>query len=379
MSSVKLDTSNYNYEDLEEYYRGFIAPAYKILVSNEDIVKKGIAVDSVTVDTSTSHTADKASFTITNAYNLTSRALLWKDSTNRNSTDLSGTDSLIKLGDPVEIHTGYTDRLKAMFFGYITNIEYNFSSGQAPSIEITAMDISFFMMRSGQPHIWSNVRLAHVVQDIRLQYPFTDIVISRDPVRHAEIAKNVESDHEFLQELANKYNYRYFVLGKKLYFTKESASNIPVLKLEWGKQLMSVRIEHDIADQVAKVVVKANIRNTDSVITVEGKLIEKIGLNSVTGPDIMKKLGNYTEVHQITVDDEADALEKADSIMEEHAKKLVSGSASCIGMPEIQAGRYIEIGGLGKGLDTKYYINSTTHTIDSSGYQTTFNLEGNAV
>lgn len=366
MSSVKLDSKTVSYGHLEEHYRGFIAPAFKILVNNKDIVKEGMAIESVSVETSTSQSADTVSFSVTNSYDLIKR-------------DFSWTDSILQLGNSVEVSMGYTDRLTSLFFGYISNIEFNFSSGDAPTISITAMDISFFMMRSGEPQIWSNKSIPDIVQELGRKYGITEFDIEMDTQIYPTIAKNIESDHEFLQELAKESDYEFFVVGKKLYFRQAASVKIPLMKLEWGKQLMSFRVEHDIADQVTKVVVKANIRNTKEIVYAEAKRIQKVGSNSITGSDLMKKIGMFTEVLQVTVEDEAEAKKLAEAKMQERSMKLVSARAACIGLPEIRAGRHIEIGGLGKRLNTLYKIESATHTVDASGYQTTFNLQGNAV
>jgi len=366
MSSVKLDSKTVSFDQLEKDYRGFIAPAFKVLISNKDAVKEGMGIDAVTVQTSTSESADTANFNITNAYDLIKRDFRW-------------TDSLLQLGNTIEVFTGYTDELTSLFFGFISNIEFNFSSGQAPTISVTAMDISFFMMRSGEPQIWSNKSITDIVEELGRKYGLTEFDIEKDKQVYPNIVKNTETDHEFIQALAYEYDYEFFVVGKKLYFRPFIHNRTPVMKLDWGKQLISFRLEHDIADQVTKVVVKGNIFNTKEIVHAESTKVQKIGRNSLTGVDLMKKVGTFMEVLQENVKDEAEAKRLAEAKMQEKSMKLVTASASCIGLPEIQAGRYIEIGGLGKRLNTIYYIESTTHTVDASGYQTSFNLQGNAV
>lgn len=368
MSSVKLDSKTVSYEHLEEYYRGFIAPSFKILVNNKDIVKEGMAIESVSVESSTSQSADTVKFSVKNGYDLIKRDFIW-------------TDSILQLGNSVEVFMGYTDRLASLFFGYISKIEFNFSSGDAPTISITATDISFFMMRNGEPQIWSNKSIPDIVQEIGRKYGITNFDFENDMDRkiYPVIVKNIESDHEFLQELADESDFEFFVVGKNLYFRQAANVKTPLMKLEWGKQLMSFRVEHDIADQVTNVIVKANIRNTKEIVNAEANRVQKVGSNSTTGADLMGKIGDFIEVLQETVEDEAEANKIAEAKMNEHSMKLVSANASCIGLPEIRAGRYIEIGGLGKRLNTLYYIESASHTVDASGYQTTFKLQGNAV
>ncbi|MFC6334426.1 phage late control D family protein [Paenibacillus septentrionalis] len=365
MSSVKLDSKTVSFDSLEQHYRGFIAPSFKVIVSNKDIVKEGMAIESVTIQTSTSKIADTVSFSVTNAYDLIKRDLKWAD--------------LLQPGNSVEVSIGYTDILTPLFFGYISNTEFNFSSGQAPVISVTAMDISFFMMRSGEPQIWSNKTIPDIVEELGRKYGLTEFDIEKDTQVYPTLMKNTETDHKFIKNLADKLHYEFFVVGKKLYFRPYMNNRTPVMTLEWGKQLMSFKLEHDIADQVTKVIVKGNIRKSKDIVYGEASTVRKLGKNSLTGGDLLKKIGTFIQVIQEQVDDEAEAKELAEAKMEEISMKLVSASASCIGLPEIRAGRYIEIGGLGKRLNTLYYIESATHTVGSSGYQTSFKLKGNAV
>lgn len=366
MSNVKLDNTKTSFEKLEDHYHGFIAPAFKILINNKDIIREGMALDSVTVENSVNKTADMARFSITNAYDWTKRDFQW-------------VDSLLKLGNSVEVAFGYTDRLTPIFFGYITSVEFDFSSGSTPTISITAMDISFFMMRDGEPKVWANKKMKDIVQEIGRKYGVTSFDIDDDMHVYTEIAKNVESDHKFLNREAKKRNYDFFIVGKKLYFRKSTTDKAIVMTLDWGKQLTSFNIEQGISEQVTKVIVRGSLRNQKKTVIVESDKVEKLGKNSVTGPNILSKLGSFAEVIQKTVNDEEEARKIANSRMQEISMQLVKARAGCIGLPELRAGRYIEIGGVGTKLNNVFYIEKASHTVDSSGYRTTINLQGNAV
>lgn len=366
MSSVTLDNSKTSFDKLEEHYRGFIAPSFKIVINNKDIVREGMAVESITVDTSITKKADMTSFSVMNAYDLIKRDFQW-------------TNSLLMLGNSVEVSFGYTDRLTPIFFGYISNVEFDFSTNDAPSISITAMDISFYMMRGGEPQVWANKKISDIVQEIGRKYGITSFDIEATPITYPKIVKNVENDHTFLNNLAKELDYDFFIVGKKLYYREMTSNKTPVMKLEWGKHLSSFQLEQNIADQVTKVIVKATLRNQKKAIIVESTKVDKIGSNTRTGPNILSKLGDFVEVIQKTVNDEAEARAIAASRMQERSMQLVSAKASCIGLPELRAGRYIELSGLGAHLNNTYYIERASHTIDSSGYRSNFNIQGNAV
>jgi uncharacterized protein len=52
----------------------------------------------------------------------------------------------------------------------------------------------------------------------------------------------------------------------------------------------------------------------------------------------------------------------------------LTGSGRCVGDPRIQAGTLTRLEGVGKQFGGLYRVTSATHTIDSGGYQTSFEL-----
>ena len=55
------------------------------------------------------------------------------------------------------------------------------------------------------------------------------------------------------------------------------------------------------------------------------------------------------------------------------SKDLVKASGTCVGLPDLRAGRRVRIAGLGARFSGEYFITDTTHTINDSGYITKFN------
>ena len=53
-------------------------------------------------------------------------------------------------------------------------------------------------------------------------------------------------------------------------------------------------------------------------------------------------------------------------------KLIITGRGSTVGVPDLRAGSVIVIEGVGKRFSGKYFVTSTTHKIDDSGYTTGF-------
>ena len=58
---------------------------------------------------------------------------------------------------------------------------------------------------------------------------------------------------------------------------------------------------------------------------------------------------------------------------------FVQGSGESIGLPELRADTNIELLGLGRELSKTYYVEQTTHTINTSGYRTTFRVKDTTI
>ena len=70
---------------------------------------------------------------------------------------------------------------------------------------------------------------------------------------------------------------------------------------------------------------------------------------------------------------------QAAAILQQRSEGLVKGSGESIGLPEIRADRNIELRGLGRLFSKTYYIEQATHTIDGSGYKTTFKVKDTTI
>jgi uncharacterized protein involved in type VI secretion and phage assembly len=99
-------------------------------------------------------------------------------------------------------------------------------------------------------------------------------------------------------------------------------------------------------------------------------LLERLGSAAV---DQLGDLGRSALLGE-NVSDHLEGAALAKSILQQLLEGLYEGSGSCIGMPQLRAGDMIEIRGLGKRFSGKYRLRRVTHTIDDSGYRTTFEV-----
>jgi phage protein D len=318
----------------------------------------------VRVHTTIEPTADSFTIRITNAFDWKSSEWLWQ--------------SVFPIGAPIDIKFGYVDMVTPVFSGYITSVTVEFQEGEGAMLLVSGMDLSFFMMKGTRMQTWNEKKLSDVVQEIASRHkatPHIDATTEKLPT----ISQNMMDDFHFVQHLAKLVGYDFFVVGKHLYFRKPLTQTTPVVTLAWGKELRSLSIEHNLAEQLTGVKIRFWDDKEQKVVLNEAGAIQKLGGNSKTGKDLLAPIGDYTETLYMNAGSADEAKNYANAYLNSRSMKLVAGTGECGGIPEIRAGRYLKISGAGKTYNQPYYITSATHLLDGEGYVTRFRLGGNAV
>jgi phage protein D len=153
----------------------------------------------------------------------------------------------------------------------------------------------------------------------------------------------------------------------------------PVADLVWGRSLTSFSPVLSAKGQVAEVVCRAGDPDADGDGRIEVvKTWADIGLSaSALGPagkaDIDTAVADLREVIKPDkVKTKEDATRAALAHLAEMAKTLITGNGTTVGLPELRAGKTVEVGGLGARFDGIWRLTQTTHSIGSGGYTTSF-------
>lgn len=366
MSGFSLDTSKYDYMKLSKNYDEFSAPAFKILVEGKDIVQKEyMAIERIKVETSVEE-ADMFSFNIVNGFDLEKFSFAWDE-------------DYFKPGSKVEIKLGYIDKLKTVIEGVITSVEFNIESGSAPTIRVYGMDTSFLMMKGKKTRIWSKKKHSEIVEAISKNYNLKATTTATS-LQFETVIQNGQSDYEFIQRLSSLNGYEFFVTGGNLYFRDPAAEKSPIISLKVGENIISFKYSVDIADQISSVNVKGyNIKK--EVIDVKSNSITKIGSGSYDGPTLIGKLNSTETIREIyePIIDKNEAENIAKAVLNQSSRNFVKGQASTVGIPELRAGRYINVKGMWGTTEKMFYILSCSHEFDDGGFTSFFQLGGNTI
>lgn len=295
-----------------------------------------------------------------------------------NNADLRLLDfPLFDVGQEAEIHLGYTGNLHPMMLGEIVAVEPSFPEGGAPTLNIRGYDKSHRMRHNHKIRSFHFSNASLIAAQIAAENLLVPVV---DPTPiFMECKTQNGSDMALLQEMAHRTFFETYVHWDKLYFRLPRPQTEAVY-LEWGKNLSSFSPRLSTSGQTGLMCVKDYDQKLAQTI---------IGLIPIVATDfnldlIIERMGRAF-IDQLTsfgtqcVTDESvnsfpDALAFAKAILTEILEGLFEGSGSCIGIPELRAGEMIDISGVGKRFSGKYRLRTVTHTIDGSGYRTTFNV-----
>ena len=62
-------------------------------------------------------------------------------------------------------------------------------------------------------------------------------------------------------------------------------------------------------------------------------------------------------------------------MLEERAQDFVTGSAECIGLPELRPDINVSFEGLGRGFSKTYWVSGAVHDFTGGGYKTTITVQ----
>ena len=343
----------------------FYAPTFVVEVNGQ---KLAMDISNAIISVSVSEQTEKAS---TFSLQVDNHELKWQD------------HSLFKLGNKVTIKMGYVNNLHSIIFGKINGIQVNYPAGGAPTLSVRGIDLlDEFIKKSPEETLsLDNISYSDVVKQIAGKVGVDcKVDATSGKQKKVVISKNI-TYYKFLNELAPRLNYMFYVRDQKLYFVKQKIDK-ELATLTWGKSLISFNTQLSLQKQATKVEVRCQNPQTNETIIGRASAsdVEKVESGGKTGSELMSGLGmsRTITINNRPVFSQQDADDMAKAELKRANSKLVQGNGSCIGIPDLVPNGYLVLDNLGKRFSGKYKITSTTHSLSSSGYTTNFVVERNS-
>jgi phage protein D len=357
----------------------FYAPYFKILIGKTEL-RHGETMDVLSVSvTDTIDRADSLALTVRDRHPDHERLFA-------GGAQLEWTDSnLFEDESEVEVHMGYVDDLHLLLRGKIKAAATSFPASGQPTLRLEGYNLYHDLLHRHRRKPFEATTDSGVAEEIA-RLMGLKAKVDKTKAEHPLLSPKGDSFAAFLQKRARRIGYEVAVKDCTLYFQKPRyrADSHPTLTLEWGRNLNSFSPRVTTHDMVTKVTVRASQTtqggHKDPLVGEAKAGAERVKLGKETGSEVAKRVHKENEIlitdHDIFSQDEANQMALAE--LEARSLGFITGRGSVIGNPKLRARTVIELKGLGKRFSGKYYVTSTTHTIDASGYRTDFEVKRNA-
>ena len=389
-------------------HRGFYVPQFEIRIDDEAL-PHGVVRD---VSQVTYHDDLKAidGFEITvNNWDAGTRRFKYVGSESSNDLRPSGKGnaSLTRIFDPgerdVEVRAGYQGDLRTLLRGTFTTLEPSFPASGAPTLVVRGVNALHKLRRKQYSTTWENKKDSQIAKNIgeltdpklgRNKKRFPMPVVVSDEAMNGEheipyVAQSNQFDIDFLLVRAKRLGYVVAIQEgdpkardrnrqrTHLYFGpsdgRTPGATDPIYQLRWGATLAEFKPTLTTANQVKSVTVKGWDRVRKREISVTKTLDDpELAVNRdlhdlLTRADPREEIVVERPVHT-----KREAEKIAIGILKDRQKEMVKAQAMCVGLPNLTAGRKVEIVGIGARFSGTYYVTSTTHTLGENGYTTRF-------
>lgn len=298
------------------------------------------------------------------------------------------------VDNPLDLAIGYApDPLEEVFEGNVTGINVTYPNGGMPTLSLVALDRLQRLAEGKRSRSFGFIPdaiVAAILGAENLLIPAIEPTIIAASTIKSVISlisagagglRQDETDLELLDRLAMQYDASYWVEGDVLYLSRFLKEYEPRLTLTWGQSLLDFSPRMSTVGQVASASMRFTLREIPLSFAVSvfwdfdresvGVLITPGGdaPTGFAGPDDM----TIDRPIRTPLDVAANALE----IYTRLRRKLnsrVTGSGSGVGDPRIRAGAVIRLEGLGPDFSGDYRVSSATHSLDSGGYKTSFEV-----
>lgn len=315
---------------------------------------------------------------------------------------------MLQVDNAFRLSIGYAPGpLEEVFVGEITGIEPSFPGSGIPTIRLTAQD-ALQRLQHGTKDRSFRIKIPSVGN-----FPLPDPVVAAlvsgtnllvpdlDPIggalstlislstflafpQFAQMAVRKQSgmnDFQFLTEVAKDNGWQMYIdhtaepRGSVLKFQFLVQDYAPSLTLRWGASLMEFTPRLTTVGEIDGVSARVWVDSLkmEFVITVNWDFDRaSFNLSIVPGAG---ELGDLLAPGKTTTIKPTSYATAPRKILTELLPKLnnrLTGSGSTVGDPRIKASRVVNLEGLGQQFSGLYRITSSTHTLDSGGYKTSF-------
>lgn len=318
---------------------------------------------------------------------------------------------VLRLHNPMELRLGYGPKpLERVFAGTIVSQSADFPGGGAPTLAVAAQDARERLQR-GTHSRWFAIDVPTmgnqplpdlaVASQVAGEHQLTPVfepvgaalsvllggvelvgaIVDPDGSQRAVRRQDGESDHEFLKRIALENGWELLIDhrgpdgGTRLRFFSPLDHLTADVVLRWGATLM------DFSPRVSAVGDLVSVSVPVWVPQLKQQLMVKVAWDwdeATLDIDVRPGGGEADvggAVGKILVTEPSTPFTAPRKILAHLLPRLherLTATATTVGDPRIVPGAVVQVEGVGRQFGGLYRVTSATHTLDTSGYRTTF-------
>lgn len=285
---------------------------------------------------------------------------------------------LFDPGAPVEVSLGYVGMLQPVLSGEITGLELEVDRGRVPMLVVRGYDRRHRLMRGRLTRSFVQLTDSDIAQHICRERTLA-LRATPTTLRHEHVLQHNQTDLEFLTGRARRIGYEVDLDDRTLLFRPRREPMPPVVVLRRDRGLISFLPRLTTMGQTSGAAVQGwDPAQPDSRLRAVAGTDDPDATGGLSPPGApvdpgALAVGNRTVIRPLAAQAEAAAL--ADGLAGSTEPWRVEGAGTCIGHPDLRAGRPVQIDGLGSRFSGRYTVTAAVHTYDpSSGYRTAFEV-----
>lgn len=285
-----------------------------------------------------------------------------------------------KPGDKISVLFGL-DKLEPFVSGEITSLELNLCKHDV--LEIRGYDLMHRLRMGTRNKVFTKKKDSEIASEIAREHGLTPTVEDTKTI-YPYIFQNNQSNLEFLLERAAIMDYEVYVEDKKFYFVKSRSqkdSSLP--ELLYRKDFDELNLELKTLTKGSKIEVRGwNVKDKKEFGAEAKKGDEKTKMGGQqSGFELISKNLEESPI-AISVEnliDKNEAKNIATAAYNSLLREFIQGEGKCFGNPLLKAGKTIKLKGIDERFSGTYYIVSTNHKIDRTGYTTIFKVRRSGI
>lgn len=273
-------------------------------------------------------------------------------------------------GNKITIEAGYDNKNTLLFKGVICGQNIRINPSERSFLEIECKDASIATIVDRKSKTFSNKKDSDVISSIIETYSGITNSVTATTTEWPQLVQYYTTDWDFILSRAEVNSFIVTTINGKLSVIKPDSETEPVLKLQYGDNILEFNGGLNAVTQLKNVKTSSWDYKTQAIINREqtnsfagpgnlssNKLSEVIGLSAfqLQSPAALREedLNNWS---------------KAQLVKSDYSK--IQGEVTCQGNTKVLPGKYIELAGLGDRFNGNHIVSRVQHNISGGNWQT---------